>query len=97
MYGNSVVHIYYVCHIAQRVTILPGHATYEQLEEPTLPLWKSVYFFNLTNPEGFAEGETPRVEEIGPYAYRSAPIVYTSFFCHFSLSPSSVSLNCLSW
>ena len=55
----------------QKVTIEPGHATYEQLQNPTPPLWKSFYFFNLTNPKEFEEGsEVPKLEEKGPYSYR---------------------------
>ena len=55
----------------QRVTIQPGHATYEQLQGPTLPIWKSIYFFNLTNGPEFEDGkEIPRIVEVGPYSYR---------------------------
>ena len=54
----------------QRVTITEGHATYEQLENLTLPLWKSFYFFNLTNPEEFEAGNKPVLVEVGPYSYR---------------------------
>ena len=55
----------------QAATILKGHALYEQLENPTLPAWKSFYFFNLTNPEEFEQnGSKPILKEIGPYGYR---------------------------
>ena len=54
----------------QKATIEKGHATYEQLQDPTLPVWKSIYFFNLTNPEEFESGEKPNLTEIGPYSYR---------------------------
>lgn len=47
-----------------------GHATYEQLQNLTLPLWKSFYFFNLTNPKEFEAGDTPILKEVGPYSYR---------------------------
>ena len=49
---------------------MPGHTTYEQFLNPELPVWKSIYFFNLTNPEGFVAGEKPVLEEKGPYGYR---------------------------
>ena len=52
------------------MTLVPGHATYEQLQNLTLPLWKDFYFFNLTNPEEFAEGGKPNVTQVGPYSYR---------------------------
>ena len=54
----------------QKVTIQEGHATYEQLQNLTLPLWKSFYFFNLTNKEAFEAGSKPVLEEVGPYSYR---------------------------
>lgn len=55
----------------QRVTIEEGHVTYEQLREPSVPTYKSLYFFNLTNPEAFEEGKSIAVlKEIGPYTYR---------------------------
>ncbi len=54
----------------QKLSLEPGHASYEQLKDPTLPVWKSIYFFNLTNPEGFQNGQVPNVTQVGPYSYR---------------------------
>ena len=54
----------------QQVTLKPGHATYEQLQNPTLPIWKDFYFFNLTNPDEFVEGAKPNLTQVGPYSYR---------------------------
>lgn len=56
----------------QKVTVKKGHATYEQLEQPSLPIFKDFYFFNLTNAEEFAEsngGVKPVLKEVGPYSY----------------------------
>ena len=50
--------------------ILPGNPTYEQFDNPDVPLYKDVYFYNLTNPEEFMNGSRPQVEELGPYSYR---------------------------
>lgn len=58
--------------LSQKVTVLPGHATYEQLQHPSVPLWKTVYFLNLTNPEEFKNGAKPVVNATGPYSYRWA-------------------------
>ena len=33
------------------------------------PLVYKIYIFNLTNPQAFQNGDRPRVEEIGPFAY----------------------------
>ena len=49
-----------------------GHATYEQLQKPSIPIHKDFYFFNLTNAEEFAferGGVKPDLAEIGPYSY----------------------------
>lgn len=59
--------------INKRVTVQKGHATYEQLQEPSIPIYKNFYFFNLTNTKEFADSKgrsTPNLEEIGPYSYR---------------------------
>lgn len=70
----------------QSVTLEPGHATYEQLKDPSLPLWQDFYFFNLTNPELFATfGEKPNLTEVGPYSYRS--VSYTALSLSSTYSP----------
>ena len=53
----------------QRMAVLPGNVPFTQLQFPSQPIYKDIFFFNLTNPEGFEKGEKPRVEEIGPYSY----------------------------
>ena len=55
----------------QRVVVQPGSATFQQLLSPTVPLFKDIYFFNLTNPVEFQAGAKPNLREIGPYSYRS--------------------------
>ena len=74
LWGNiQVVSMLLLFHCLQKVTVKEGHATYEQLENPSIPIYKDFYFFNLTNAVEFAEsyGEaTPELVEIGPYSYR---------------------------
>lgn len=53
----------------KRMRLLPGNVPFQQLQNPSLPIFKDVYFFNLTNPEEFAAGSPPNVIEIGPYSY----------------------------
>ena len=52
------------------MTIEEGHATYEQLENPTLPVYKSFHIWNLTNADGFVDGDKPQLQLLGPYSYR---------------------------
>ena len=54
----------------QELVIEPGSVTYKQLLNPTVPLFKDIYFFNLTNPDDFQNGATPDLNEVGPYSYR---------------------------
>ena len=39
------------------------------LKAPVKPVMK-FYFFNLTNPDDFLEGEIPIFNEVGPFAYK---------------------------
>jgi len=48
----------------------PGHETYDQWLNPTVPTYKDFYLYDLVNPEEFANGAKPRFEELGPYRYR---------------------------
>ena len=56
----------------QRVVLQEGSATFQQLLSPSVPLFKDVYFFNLTNPVEFEGGAKPQLVEVGPYSYRYA-------------------------
>ena len=48
-----------------------GNMPYELLKQPAIPVYKSYYFFNLTNPEDFHQGlAKAQLQEIGPYTYR---------------------------
>ena len=52
------------------MTLEKGHASYKQLQNPSIPTFKSLYFFNLTNPEAFEEGNATAVlQEVGPYNF----------------------------
>lgn len=35
-----------------------------------VPISISFYIYNLTNPDEFADGSTPELEELGPYVYK---------------------------
>ncbi|CAM5139189.1 unnamed protein product [Natator depressus] len=68
-----------VAHVLQRVvdlqvkegTVLKnGTEAFDLWEDPPPPVYMQFYFFNVTNPLEVVNGDTPSVEEIGPYTYR---------------------------
>lgn len=46
--------------------LLPIRNTY--LEVP-FPLKQKIHIYNITNPEGILNGETPIVQDVGPYVF----------------------------
>uniref|UniRef100_A0A2K5LM60 Scavenger receptor class B member 2 n=1 Tax=Cercocebus atys TaxID=9531 RepID=A0A2K5LM60_CERAT len=57
--------------IEKKIVLRNGTEAFDSWEKPPLPVYTQFYFFNVTNPEEILKGETPRVEEVGPYTYRS--------------------------
>ena len=47
-----------------------GSETFDSWKKPPLPVYTQFYFFNVTNPEEILNGETPWLEDVGPYTYR---------------------------
>lgn len=57
--------------VKKRLALSPTSETYEQWREPTIPIYLTVYFFNVTNPEEIYLGlSKPVLEEVGPYTFR---------------------------
>ncbi|XP_053559378.1 lysosome membrane protein 2 [Bombina bombina] len=55
----------------KEATILKnGTEVFEAWVNPPPPIYMQFYFFNVTNPLEILSGETPVVDEIGPYTYR---------------------------
>ena len=55
--------------IVSEIPLVPGSkVTNSWIAPPVKPLLK-IYYFNVTNPAAFLEGEVPEVEEVGPYVY----------------------------
>ena len=59
-----------------------GSPTFQQLQSPTAPLFKDIYFFNLTNPEEFEAGAKPQLQEVGPYSYAYVFCLVRSVLMH---------------
>ncbi len=62
--------------------IQEGSATFQQLLSPSVPVFKDIFFFNLTNPVEFEQGAKPNLVEVGPYSYRYAYIVHYNKHAH---------------
>lgn len=56
--------------LSQNIVLRNGSETFDSWKKPPLPVYIQFYFFNVTNPEEILRGETPRLEEVGPYTYR---------------------------
>ena len=67
---SSYSYIFQLLLLPQETTLEPGHETYDQWLNPTVPTYKDYYVYDLVNPEEFANGAKPRFEELGPYRYR---------------------------
>lgn len=49
-------------------TLMPGSFLRHQTRE--MPFLYKIYFFNITNPNEISQGETPIIQEIGPYIFK---------------------------
>ncbi|XP_046635934.1 scavenger receptor class B member 1-like isoform X1 [Daphnia pulicaria] len=55
--------------IYKELVLKVGGETYEMWRKPPVEPQLKVYFFNVTNPRDFLQGEKPIFREIGPYVY----------------------------
>ncbi len=51
--------------------MLKGSETVKQWSSPQVPVHFTIYMFNLTNKDEFMKGEKPKIEEVGPFVYKS--------------------------
>ncbi|CAH8674936.1 unnamed protein product [Schistosoma rodhaini] len=56
--------------ISRKLAILPGSEIFDNWKSPSVPVYFSIYLYNLTNPEEVLNGGRPRFDEVGPYVYR---------------------------
>ncbi|XP_018654511.1 CD36-like class B scavenger receptor [Schistosoma mansoni] len=56
--------------ISRKLAILPGSEIFDNWKSPSVPVYFSIYLYNLTNPEEVLSGGRPRFDEVGPYVYR---------------------------
>lgn len=75
----SIINTWFVCLLFQGTVLKNGTETFEAWEDPPPPVYMQFYFFNVTNPLEVLQGDTPLVEEIGPYTYRWDHSLFSSF------------------
>ncbi|XP_071091359.1 scavenger receptor class B member 1-like [Haliotis cracherodii] len=56
--------------VRQSVILKEGGLQYDIWRNMTIPVYMQFYMFNLKNPEEVHNGETPDMEQRGPYTYR---------------------------
>ncbi|KAA0200868.1 CD36 class B scavenger receptor [Fasciolopsis buskii] len=54
----------------KQLAIVPGSAVFDSWVAPSVPVYFSVYLFNLTNEAEVLKGGAPRLHEVGPFVYR---------------------------
>ncbi|XP_072170343.1 scavenger receptor class B member 1-like [Diadema setosum] len=59
-------------YVIKHVIVLdPNSPIFEEWAHPRMPLYQSMYFFDLQNPDDVINGGRPRVKEAGPYVYKT--------------------------
>uniref|UniRef100_A0A6B0UU36 Scavenger receptor class B member 1 n=1 Tax=Ixodes ricinus TaxID=34613 RepID=A0A6B0UU36_IXORI len=62
----------FVSILMKKLPLVNGSEVFELWRDISLPAFQRVYFFNLTNPYEFLqEGKKPKLQEVGPYTFRS--------------------------
>ncbi|CAH1394781.1 unnamed protein product [Nezara viridula] len=56
--------------VTKTLELKNGTEAWDRFVNTPIPVMLNVYFFNLDNPEGVLQGETPKVTQVGPYVYR---------------------------
>lgn len=60
------------CIFFQNLRLWNGTISFHYWQKPGVVRLTKIYIFNVTNPDGFLNyGEKPRLNEIGPFVYRS--------------------------
>ena len=53
----------------QEIRIINNTDTYKAWKDFPLPIYLSIYLFNITNAEEVNKGGKPKLQEVGPYVY----------------------------
>jgi len=72
---KSVYHNFILVYF-QQVRLINHTDTYRNWKDMPTPIFLSVTFFNITNPNDLITGAKPRVVEMGPYVYRYISVAY---------------------
>lgn len=56
--------------LLQNLRLWNNTLSYHYWQRPGVIRLTKVYIFNVTNPDGFLNGEKPKLVEVGPFVYR---------------------------
>lgn len=56
--------------ILQNLRLWNNTLSFHYWQRPGVIRLTKVYIFNVTNPDGFLNGEKPKLVEVGPFVYR---------------------------
>ncbi|CAJ1070757.1 lysosome membrane protein 2-like isoform X1 [Xyrichtys novacula] len=56
--------------LKKEIVLVEGSRVFDSWKTPPPPVYMEFFFFNVTNVNGFLQGEKPEVKQIGPYTYR---------------------------
>ncbi|VDQ08462.1 unnamed protein product [Trichobilharzia regenti] len=73
--------------ISKKLAIIPGNEVYDNWLSPSVPVYFSVYLYNLTNPEEVLNGDRPKFSEVGPYGANALPSAYKSISIFYTFTP----------
>lgn len=58
------------CAVPQNLRLWNNTLSFHYWQRPGVIRLTKVYIFNVTNPDGFLNGEKPKLVEVGPFVYR---------------------------
>lgn len=64
------LYFHWFCAAVQNLRLWNNTLSFHYWQRPGVIRLTKVYIFNVTNPDGFLNGEKPKLVEVGPFVYR---------------------------
>uniref|UniRef100_A0A2P2HY80 Lysosome membrane protein 2-like n=1 Tax=Hirondellea gigas TaxID=1518452 RepID=A0A2P2HY80_9CRUS len=62
--------------LGKKLLLRPDSPTIGNFLSPPIPIFMQFYFFNVTNPKGILNGDTPVLNQMGPFTYEEKRLKY---------------------